>query len=80
MSLPQSPGSIWQRVCTRLREAEAAHPVMTGRNVGQRDRDAATDRYVRAVDAMVADLTELRRHGALSRLSRLLEAEERQDG
>ncbi len=51
-----SMASQWALVQARLSDAAAAKAIMGSRAADAKDRDLATDRYVTAVDALVADL------------------------
>ena len=64
----------WANVLNRLRDASIAGDIMSGRDADDKDRDLATDRYVTAVDALVAELQELREAGVLDRISLFLVA------
>ncbi len=69
MSTERTTAAVWRGICDQLRVAEAAHPVMTGREPAHpADQVDATRRYVVAVDLIFADLLELRRRGALQAL------------
>lgn len=64
----------WANVLNRLRDASIAGCIMAARDVDGRDRDLATDRYVTAVDALVAELQVLAQAGVLERISLFLVA------
>ncbi len=61
-----------QKVRDLLGTALIARDIMTSPPVGDAVRDDATDRYVKAVDAMVEVLAELRRTGDLAALQNFL--------
>jgi hypothetical protein len=62
----------WNRVVASLVEAQVAGAVMRHPKTPSVARDQATDRYVRAVDAIVADLGLLREQLVLTRITALL--------
>lgn len=68
----------WGRLMMLLAEAEVAAAVMNG-NGNLSDRDAATQRYVTAVDDIVAELGALKRAEVLARLGVVLLQEEYRD-
>lgn len=65
----------WANVLTRLAEASVAGAVMRSHDATGTDRDIATDLYVTAVDALVADLQALKSAGLLGRISIFLASE-----
>ena len=64
----------WANVLERLSEAQVAGSIMTSPNADAKDKDLATDRYVTAVDALVADLTALAGAGVLDEVSAMVAA------
>lgn len=62
----------WATVQRRLAEAERALVLMRDPAAAQPERDRATADYVRASDALVAELLTLSRSGTLAAVGRLL--------
>lgn len=69
-----SVASQWAAVLDRLSDATVASGIMQSKTADAKDRDLATDRYVTAVDALVAVLTDLDARGFLAEVSALVAA------
>ena len=63
----------WASILTRLHEAQVERSIMRGRDTPPQARDDATDRYVTAVDALVAELGLLKDAGTLAQITLFLE-------
>lgn len=73
MAVPQD----WTDAMTQLREAQTVGPAMRSATATQQQRDEATVRYVRAVDALVACLDRLSEQQVLGRITMLLSRKDR---
>ena len=64
----------WRVITGCLIEAQAAKAVMADPSVPRAARDSATARYVRAADALVAELSVLRQDGTLAAIADFLKS------
>jgi len=69
---PLTAAAQVQQVRDLLGTALLQRETMTSRSAGDAARDEATDRYVRAVDAMIDVLADLRGSGALASIQNFL--------
>lgn len=67
----------WTRMVGTLRDAQIARDCGKALTASDADRDLATVRYTRAVDAIMADLFALSANGGLGRITLLLSKKER---
>lgn len=67
----------WTRLMGTLRNAQIDRDCMRAFETSPADRDLATVRYTRAVDAVIADLFALSAKGELGRITLLLSKKER---
>lgn len=67
----------WTALVAHLNDALVARPLMKNLHAAQVDRDLATQRYVKAVDAIIDCLERLREQMVLGRITLFLARKER---